>query len=330
MEEWRQLKDFPLYSVSNIGNIKHNKTNRLRKLYIDLYGYISIQILNIENKKVTKKVHRLVADTFLNNPDNKKTVNHKNHIKHDNRVINLEWATMKEQNIHKHQIPLTTGGKRVIQYDLNMNYINTFNSIREAGRYIGNENTSSSCISKVCLEKLKTYNGFIWKYEMSNKIDNEIWKKITINNHTFNISNKGRVMTTKNVISYGSKDTSGYRRVASKYFKISVHRLVAIAFLDKPNVNNNIVNHKDGIKDNNCVENLEWVTNQENAKHAIDILKVGMQKAVIQIDPNTLQIIKEFPNIRIASSETCTNDTSISHVCSGKYKTANGFIWKFK
>lgn len=306
MEEWKIIKDFQLYSVSNLGNVKHNKSQKLKKLSLDSSGYISIRLMKEDDKKsYLIKVHRIVAQTFLDNPENKQTVNHKNHKRDDNRLDNLEWATMKEQNIHKKSIPLMTGGKGVLQYDLEMNYIQTFGSIREAGRFIDKdrEDTTSSHISTVCNGNRPTAYGFIWKHINYDDIENEIWKEITINNVIFNVSNKGRVKSKRNIISFGAKENNGYRRANSNgdnqtNQKIYVHRLVAKTFLNIPeDIDKIIVNHIDGNKENNKVENLEWVTAKENSNHAV--------------------------------KETGTNNTSITHVCNGRYKTGNGFIWKY-
>jgi hypothetical protein len=246
---------------------------------------------------------------------------------------------MREQNIHKnvdHKV-LNASGKKVMQFDMNMNYIKTFDSAREAGRSLDKEKeeTISSMISKVCNNKRKNCKNFIWKYVDDEVIENEVWKEITINDAVYNVSNKGRVKSKNNTISYGSKDhIMGYRRATSciNYIvqKIYVHRLVAKAFLDIPDDINKInINHKDGNKENNCVENLEWITQKENVQHTVDVLKLGSQRKVQQIDKNTKEVIKEFENIKIAANETGANNTGIIHVCSGRKKTANGFIWKY-
>jgi hypothetical protein len=67
---------------------------------LDAYGYKVVSISNMINKKVVK-VHRLVAEAFIENPENKKTVNHINRIKSDNNVKNLEWNTVRENSTHR-------------------------------------------------------------------------------------------------------------------------------------------------------------------------------------------------------------------------------------
>ena len=97
MEEWRVITEFPNYDVSNLGNIRNNKTNKLLKPCIK-GGYSNISLKNGPIKK-SLKIHRVVALSFIPNPENKPYVDHKNNIRDDNRIDNLRWATIKENKI---------------------------------------------------------------------------------------------------------------------------------------------------------------------------------------------------------------------------------------
>ena len=98
-EEWRIIEDYPNYSVSSFGNVKNNKTGLMMKLNNKL-GYINVGLTKNKKKK-TLQVHRLVALTFIENPENKPQVNHKDKDATNNNITNLEWNTSKENCIHR-------------------------------------------------------------------------------------------------------------------------------------------------------------------------------------------------------------------------------------
>jgi hypothetical protein len=113
MEEvWKDIKDFEgLYQVSNLGNVKRLKSKgvlneRLIGSSIDRYGYVK-RVLCKNGKMFHFTEHRLVGVTFIDNPENKSTINHINGIKTDNTVENLEWSTNLENKQHAIKTGLT-------------------------------------------------------------------------------------------------------------------------------------------------------------------------------------------------------------------------------
>jgi hypothetical protein len=120
-------------------------------------GYIRV---NINNK--TFVLHRLIALTFIENPELKEQVNHIDGNKLNNCVTNLEWVTNKENQIHKFENGLGNNYSRKIgKYNINNELINEYKSITLAAN---DNNISKSCISGVLRGKRKTAAGFIWKY----------------------------------------------------------------------------------------------------------------------------------------------------------------------
>jgi len=129
-----------------------------------------------------------------------------------------------------------------------------------------------------------------------------------------------------------------YLRKNGKSHVLTVHRLVATAFIPNPD-NKPQVNHIDGNKTNNYVDNLEWCTNSENMDHAI---RMGLfensrspycgkpKRKVMQINPNTEEVIKIYQSISEAAQATNQkNGSNIGSCCRGNRNIAGGYKWKY-
>lgn len=128
-EVWKDVIGFEgLYKVNNVGLIKSLKRvsgkyrptkikERILKNLKSNSGYHYVTP-NRDSKKYTLRVHRLVAEAFIPNPNNKPFVNHINGIKTDNHVENLEWVTSSENNYHAYKIGLKVGCKKLKHHNL--------------------------------------------------------------------------------------------------------------------------------------------------------------------------------------------------------------------
>lgn len=98
-EQWKDVSEAPRYRISNLGRIYSKITNDYKKPVKDKKGYMRVQVY-VDGKPLTKKLHRLVAQHFIDNPRNLPQVNHINCDKTDNRVDNLEWCTNEQNMAH--------------------------------------------------------------------------------------------------------------------------------------------------------------------------------------------------------------------------------------
>lgn len=170
---------------------------------------------------------------------------------------------------------------------------------------------------------------------MKNLKNEEIWKPINGYENLYLISNFGNVKSLKNNIILKQDTLRGYKRVAlysgsRKSRKIfQVHRLVAYYFLPNPN-NLPQINHIDENKANNHVENLEWCDAKYNSNYGTRKYKIGLSngRAVLQYTKNGI-FVNRFDTIMDAQRNTSIINQSISACCSGKRKTAGGYIWKY-
>ena len=153
-------------------------------------------MINNENEYVSAFAHRLVAEVFIDNPENKLFVDHIDRDSTNNKLSNLRWATGKENANNKNK-KNNNYRKPVIQFKDNI-FIKRWDSIKEVAEYF---NVSTGIIINRCT-KNTLLNDFTLKFEDNNikDIDGEIWKIIPINSKKFYYaSNMGRIKNQENV-----------------------------------------------------------------------------------------------------------------------------------
>ena len=180
MEIWQKINGFEnLYKISTYGRIKslgngkstnsNTKQERILKTNYSKTGYEKAKLFK-DGKRYYFSVHRLVALTFLDNKENKKEVNHKDGIKCNNNVSNLEWVTSSENQLHAFKNGLQKSkigkdhaqSKPIAQFDLDGNLIRKFECIKQVKRELG---FNSFGIIKCCKKEKKYKTAYKYKWE---------------------------------------------------------------------------------------------------------------------------------------------------------------------
>lgn len=175
----------------------------------------------------------------------------------------------------------------------------------------------------------------------------EVWRDIPGLEGVYQVSSIGNV---KRIKTRSGKECdrplkywvlhSGYALYTLTYngkrIRTCAHRLVALAFIPNPD-NKPYVNHKDGNKLNNSVENLEWVTASENTVHAIKTGLISERDITERIAKNQHKVWRKvkrgdgviFPNVKAAAESVGAKPQNVGGVCRGIKKTCRGYTWEY-
>ena len=172
MEHWKEIAGYEgLYEVSDLGRVKSLKygKEKILKPLKHTCGYLQVNLFKDGHGKAIY-VHRIVAEAFIQNPNNLETVNHKDEDKTNNAVSNLEWMSKRDNDNYgtrnkRVSEANTNNQKRSKQVQMFDKYtgelLTTFPSTREAERITG---ISNPHICECCKGKLKSAGGYIWRY----------------------------------------------------------------------------------------------------------------------------------------------------------------------
>lgn len=272
-----KLKNYDNYMIDENGNVYNILTKQYLKGSIGDNGYKYYR-LSKNNKKTMFYAHRLVAEYYIDNPNNLPVVNHIDGNKLNNNVNNLEWVSYSENTQH---------------------WKNNSTIIRKPTEYYKED------------------------------LPNEIWKEFD----NYYVSSLGRVRNKiKNNLLKPSLTCGYYKVRLSKEGLVEdwmVHKLVYQVFKGEYDKTKFIIDHKDGDKLNNAIDNLRLLTLAENANAALYETKTNSSaKPVAQYNLDG-QFIKNFPSVRSAAKELNLDSSTISKVCRGQNKTHGGFIFKY-
>ena len=170
-EIWKKIDGYE-YEVSTQGNVRRLENQRLMGFNKVIGNYLRVHLGGRKNPK-SMSVHRLVATAFISNPENKPQVNHKNGIRNDNRLENLEWNTRKENIRHSYLVlgkknPKGSDNSRakpIHQYNRNGLLLRTWGAAHDASLYGFKRNSIQRCTGGY----MKIYDGFVWSYKELSK-----------------------------------------------------------------------------------------------------------------------------------------------------------------
>jgi hypothetical protein len=160
-EQWKEITGATGYYVSNFGRVKNKKTITFGG---KIKSYLRVSIRYDSGKVLGKKVHRLVAEAFIKNPDNLETVNHKDFNGHNNHFTNLEWLSAKDNILHGKScgrcVPVGIGDEKALT-------IYTYHLSKYPGRH------------RICSEAFGI-SGATYEKHVNGKVRNKLFKKIFI------------------------------------------------------------------------------------------------------------------------------------------------------
>lgn len=151
-EVWKAIPEFPTYEVSNFGQVRSSR--KILKPYKNHKGYLRVDIFGRNYR-----VHRLVAETFLPNPENKPQVNHKDGDKSNNCLYNLEWCTQEENISHAFKLNLIDGLQSPIEIYKNGVCITTVYGLGSLKCL----NLDKSAVSRCLKGERKSHKGYTFK-----------------------------------------------------------------------------------------------------------------------------------------------------------------------
>ena len=323
------------YEINKLGHIKNIKLGKITKDVKNTVGR-NYPIISFRNQYIKKNyfIHRLVALTFLQNPENKPDVDHINRDKNNYKLSNLRWATRSENARNK-----DSGSIERTKYFRGINPVTDETIIIY---YKDLDTPEIGRISSAVRSGSRLY-GFIWERGDS-AVDNYIsrvgfpkdedWKECPYLSGIF--CNKVGLLKVKGILTVGHNQ-KGYREITINRKTYSLHRLIYETFNGKIEDDSLVIDHINTVKDDNRLENLRLVTQSENMNNPTTLKK--LLKPVKQFDLNG-KFIKEYRGISFAVEDmkllrgkefdrkdlNC-HDNTIQLCCDKKTRTGYGFLW---
>lgn len=362
MEEiWVKINGFEDYMISNLGKIKSFKRNALGYLLkpTERNEYLSVFLINNEIRKRVS-LHRLVAEHFVENPHNLKCVNHINGIKTDNRAINLEWCTHKDNTNHYYNV--LKKGELIRDLPINQftregEFIKRWDNIKSASREL---DINICSILYSCRRRIKHQlaGGYMWRFINDNDL-NLNYKRfrsvVQINRYgefvqvftTTQDAGKAMGVQGSDIWSVCSKNTNYAKGFIWRY-KDEYKEDEFGYYLDKTFIqmmpNGIFVNKYKGTRALIDSTNLELVKIIKCCKDKVSTTggykwcieeesnisrPQKRRKAIICLDKN-MNFICEYDSLTDGANAVNVQPTHISICCRNPQKSAGGYRWMYK
>ncbi len=331
-EAWAPTHVSAKHFISSMGRLMRVDDEFLYKPYPYKSGYTRYSF-SVNAKRTYEMAHRLVAHAFLPNYEQKATVDHINRQVDDNRLDNLRWATIHDQNANKCKTKRSATPVGVYKDGV---LIQSYESLDELLKANGRKPRSIKLGNGIGRQDI--IPGHVIMRLDHQAYDGEEWRAISYPNttfmHEYKVSSHGRVWLQRGP-SKGYKTANGYKSVdlyvegPKKRIVFAVHRLVAAVFLETPRpIHELVVNHKNGDREDNAASNLEWCTQRENAIHSMNVLNTHILKKVACYDGDSRELVKIYPSMQNARAETGAYHTSLRSAIRTK-GLASGFFWRY-
>lgn len=165
-ELWADLPDFSMYQISNMGRLRNKKKPTKYLTFVKTKGYYKTNLYHEKNidlpkqKATTVRIHRLVAETFIPNPENKPVVDHENRGTFDNRVCNLRWATLSENGANSKIWSNNKSGVKGVSLDKSRNKYITVIQFNKKKIHIGYYDTIEEATSRRRDKEIELFGEF--------------------------------------------------------------------------------------------------------------------------------------------------------------------------
>ena len=331
-EIWKEHPLYVDYEGSSLGRVRRKENKRIKK-QICLDGKRWLISFYYNKKRYIQYTHRFICECFYGIKNNM-TVDHIDSNSLNNVLSNLRYLPFKENinnpnSKNKRKAAKTTSkAEKVRCIDLSGSEVGVFETAKKAIECLNlsDSKRASNFITDVCCGIRKSAYGYKWEYVLCDTIDGEIFKKHpTLDIEVSNFGRVKRKYNKREKITNGSENGSGYLVISIDKKKYFVHRLVAETFI--PNIDNKLeVNHINGEKKDNKIENLEWVDRSENMLSKVTHSKKSHRVNLYDLNG---KFIETFSSLTQMCKIMGFDLKSVRMCLNGKYKQHRGYTFKF-